>query len=148
MKRTLRNHSPTSVASFISWSLELGFSACGGDRLAASSSSSAILFRLSLGTDTEDVLRRLRATGAYLSMDRRRFLSLMRLWLRLRLRLRESWLALRERPRLRLRLTLWDEYRRLRVSLRSLLRLKRRSSRDLRAFAISAVDSFLSSREE
>ena len=81
-------------------------------------------------------------------MDRRRFLSLMRLWLRLRLRLRESWLALRERPRLRLRLTLWDEYRRLRVSLRSLLRLKRRSSRDLRAFAISAVDSFLSSREE
>lgn len=50
-------------------------------------------------------------------------------------------LGVRVRPRLRLRLLL-VEYRRLRPSLRSLLRLKRRSSRE-RAFLISAVVFFL-----
>lgn len=50
-------------------------------------------------------------------------------------------LGVRVRPRLRLRLLL-VEYRRLRPASRSLLRLKRRLSRE-RAFPISAVFSFL-----
>lgn len=60
------------------------------------------------------MLRRLRPAGAYLSMDRRRFLSLG---------LRDA-----SRPELELRLVL-RECRRPR-SLRSLLRLKRRASRE------------------
>ncbi len=55
-----------------------------GDRLASSSSeSSALLSLLSLGEETEEVFRLLLA-GAYLSMERRRFLSPpLRLLLRL-----------------------------------------------------------------
>lgn len=62
-----------------------------------------------MGTDIEEELRRLRAAGAYLSIERRLFLSLLGLWLRLRLyELRRFGLALtvRVRPRLRLRLRL------------------------------------------
>lgn len=92
-----------------------------------------------MGTDTEDVLRRLRApAGAYLSRERRRFRSL--LGLRLGLRLAECLALLLLTLRLRL---VAGEYRRLRPSSRSLLRLKRRSSRGSGAFALSAVASFL-----
>lgn len=103
-----------------------------------------------MGTDTEDELRRLRAAvGANLSSDRRRLRSFLGLPLRLRLRLRLAEclallpLALRLRLRLRLRLLAGERRRRW----RSLLRLKRRSSRGLRlrlrAFALSALVSFL-----
>lgn len=84
-----------------------------------------------MGTDTEDEFRRLRAAGVYLWRERRLFRSLLGLRLRLLLGLR-----------VRLRL-LPDEYRRPRPLSRSLLRLNRRSSRDVRAFATSAIDSLL-----
>lgn len=132
-------YSPTSSASFISLSAELDGSVGGGAGacLVGSSSSSVNLCRFSVGTDTEDVFRRLRAAGVYLWRERRLFRSSLGVRLRLRLLL-----ALRVRPRLRLRLLL-TECRRLRPSSRSLLRLKRRSSRGLRAFPISADVSFL-----
>jgi len=124
----------------------------GGDRIVVSSSTSAILCRFSVGTDTEDVLRRLRPIGAYLSMERRLFLSLVRLGLRLCERSRLG-LTLRVRVRpllrsLRLLLLLLLGLRRLRSSDRSLLRLKRRSSsRVSRPLPTSARVSLLSALE-
>lgn len=47
----------------------------GVDLFASSSEESAVLCRFSTGEETEEVLRRLLAAGAYLSMDRRLFLS-------------------------------------------------------------------------
>lgn len=138
----MRFHSPTSSASFISLSAELERFVGGGS--GGPSSSSVNLWRFSVGTDTDDEFRRLRAAGVYLCRERR----LLRSWSRsfLGLRLRDSdrlglLLGVRVRPRLRLRL-LMVEYRRLRPASRSLLRLKRRLSRE-RAFPISAVVSFL-----
>lgn len=61
----MRFHSPTSSASFISLSAELErFSAGGGG--GGPSSSSVNLWRFSVGTDTDDEFRRLRAAGVYL----------------------------------------------------------------------------------
>lgn len=99
-----------------------------------------------MGTDTDDEFRRLRAAGVYLWRERRLLRSWSRSLLGLRLRLRDSdrlglLLGVRVRPRLRLRLLL-VECRRLRPASRSLLRLKRRLSRE-RAFPISAVVSLL-----
>ena len=139
-------YSPTSSASFISLSAG-SVGGGGGACLVGSSSSSVNLCRFSVGTDTEDVFRRLRAAGVYLWRERRLFRSSLGVRLRLRpplrLRLRLPLaLCVPSRPRLRLRLLL-TECRRLRPSSRSLLRLKRRSSRGLRAFPISADVSFL-----
>ncbi|GAD99472.1 hypothetical protein PVAR5_8187 [Paecilomyces variotii No. 5] len=142
----VRSHLPTSsgleVFSGPFSSFELRRSAGEGDRFAISSSESAILCRFSVGTDTEEVLRRLRAAGAYLSMDRRLFLSVSLLGVRLRLRERSRRglaLTVRVRPRLRLLLLLRLGLRRLRSRDRSLLRLKRRASGDLRRFPTSRL---------
>lgn len=132
---------PGSCSSF-----ELRRPAGEGDRFAVSSSESAILCRFSVGTETEEVLRRLRAAGAYLSMDRRLFLSPLGVRLRLRLRERSRRglaLIVRVRPRLRLLLLLRLGLRRRRSRDRSLLRLKRRSSRDLRRLPTSVRASLL-----
>ena len=116
----------------------LGRSPDVGDFDVVSSSESAIFCRFLMGGDTEESSRRLRAAGAYLSIDRCFFLSFLEPRLGLRERCRSA-LGLRVRPRPRL---LLRGYRRL---FRSLLRLRRRSSRDLRALPISARVSFLSS---
>lgn len=47
----------------------------GGGLFASSSEESAVLRRFSTGEETEEVLRRLLAAGAYLCMERRLFLS-------------------------------------------------------------------------
>ncbi len=112
LPRTLYEALPTSWVLFARLGVFSGLVllACGGFLLSSSAEESAVLRRLSTGEDTEDVLRLLLPAGAYLCIERCLFLSLC---------LSGPGLAL---------VVVWAG-----LGARSLLRLRRRSSRCLRA---------------